>query len=112
MAKQGVKTAEVEVNAADLTAEQCVAAVWEAFDASSTQPGLIYDILPKGMTGASFWLMRLPWIGSYFVRCIFPPPPFSLVSLKGPYSPFFSRSSLLYVILGTSLAVCRLVGGC
>ena len=74
MAKQGVKTAEVEVNAADLTAEQCVAAVWEAFDASSTQPGLIYDILPKGMTGASFWLMRLPWIGSYFVRCIFPPP--------------------------------------
>ena len=42
MAKQGVKTAEVEVNAADLTAEQCVAAVWDAFDANVANPGLVY----------------------------------------------------------------------
>lgn len=70
MAEQGVKAKEVEANDADLTAEQCVTSVWEDFNCSrsSAQPGLKYTILPSGMTAASNWLIRLPYIGEAFVR--------------------------------------------
>lgn len=70
MAKNGVSAAAVDANSADLTADQCVAAVWEEFNCprSAAVPGLRYAVLPTGMTARSFWLLRLPWIGERFVR--------------------------------------------
>ena len=47
LAKQGVAAASVDVNDADLTAEQCVAAVWDAFDRVGAPPGLTYEIIAK-----------------------------------------------------------------
>jgi len=70
LAKQGVDAKAVEVNKADLTAEDCVAAVWASFDCptSTAVPGLTYEVLPTGVTAASYWLLRLPFVGERFVR--------------------------------------------
>jgi hypothetical protein len=70
LAKQGVDAKAVDVNKADLTAEECVDAVWASFNCptASIAPGLSYDILPGGVTAASYWLLRLPFVGERFVR--------------------------------------------
>eukprot|EP00040_Diaphanoeca_grandis_P041959 m.263861 g.263861 ORF g.263861 m.263861 type:complete len:291 (+) comp52752_c0_seq1:68-940(+) len=72
-AEQGLKVQQAAVNdTADLTPEQCVAAVWGKFncDVSAAVPGFEYDILPKGKTSLAYWLIRLPYIGERFVRPI------------------------------------------
>lgn len=70
MARQGIDAKEVAVNQPDLTAEECVAAVWEEFnvDPGYSTAGLKYAILPTGMTSASQWLIRLPWLGEGYIR--------------------------------------------
>jgi hypothetical protein len=42
--------------------------VWTSFDVREQGAGLDYQILPTGMTAASFWLIRLPYIGKNIVR--------------------------------------------
>lgn len=42
MSQRGVAAPSVDVNEADLTAEQCVAAVWDNFDRRGAPPGLVY----------------------------------------------------------------------
>ena len=61
---------EVAVNQPDLTAEECVAAVWAEFnvDAGYSTAGLKYAILPTGITSATQWLLRLPWLGEGYIR--------------------------------------------
>ena len=70
LAKQGVAAAAVDVNKADMTAEECVDAVWAAFNPPSgaSGPGLVYDILPQGLVAATAWLVRLPYVGERFIR--------------------------------------------
>jgi NAD(P)-dependent dehydrogenase (short-subunit alcohol dehydrogenase family) len=63
MQSRGVSIANVKVNDADLTAEDCVAAVWKEFDQAAAHGGLQYVILPKGKTAFSFWAVRVPFLG-------------------------------------------------
>lgn len=50
----------VEVNAPQLTTEQCVEGIWSALTRRRTKPGVEYDILPKGKSQLAFAASRLP----------------------------------------------------
>lgn len=59
MSQRGVAAPSVDVNEADLTAEQCVAAVWDAFDRRGAAPGLVYAMI--------VW-RRCGWAGERMAR--------------------------------------------
>ena len=63
MQSRGVAIADVKVNSADLTAEDCVSAVWTEFDRVAAHGSLRYAILPKGKTAFSYWAVRVPFLG-------------------------------------------------
>jgi short-subunit dehydrogenase len=68
-----------EVNAADLTPEQCVASVLHSFHSGPSAVksgskshaggplggGIEYSVLPSGKTAFASWAVRVPWVQNY-----------------------------------------------